>query len=57
MPHYFALFSIVFMMGFVMVFDGLHRKNRLIRLFRSINLFSSDEVGRLQAIWEACQDS
>jgi len=26
-PH-FALLSIVFMMGFVMLFDGIHRRNQ-----------------------------
>ena len=56
MTHYFALHSLVFMMGFVAVFDGFHRKSRVTRILRSINLFTSDEVNRLQAIWEACQE-
>jgi hypothetical protein len=55
--NYYALFSIVFTMGFVVVFDGLHQKNRLGRMLRSINFFSSEEVSQMQAIWEACQDS
>lgn len=57
MPNFCALYSIVFMMGFVIVYDGLHTRNRLLRLFRSVSLLSSDEVNRLQAIWAACQDS
>jgi hypothetical protein len=44
-------------MGFVIVFDGVHQKNRIVRLFRSIKFFSSEEVNQLQAIWSACQDS
>ena len=49
-----ALHAISFMMAFVLVFDELHSRHRLIR---SIHLFSSDELSRLQAIWAACQDN
>jgi len=55
--NYYALYSIVFTMGFVIVFDGVHQKNRIVRLFRSIKFFSSEEVNQLQAIWIACQNS
>jgi len=54
---YYALYSIVFTMGFVIVFDGVHQKNRIVRLFRSMKFCSSEEVSQLQAIWIACQDS
>lgn len=57
MTHYVALDSVVFMIGFVVVFDGFHRKNRLSSLFRSISFLSPEEVNRVQAIWEACQNS
>lgn len=57
MPNYFALNSIVFMMAFVLLFDGLHRKNRIVRMFRSLKLLSLDEVNQLQVIWSACQDT
>jgi hypothetical protein len=54
---YYALYSIVFTMGFVIVFDGVHQKNRIVRLFRSMKFCSPEEVSQLQAIWIACQDS
>jgi hypothetical protein len=57
MYNYYALYSIVFTMGFVAVFDNLHRRKRLVRLFRSINFLTSEEVNQVQSIWEACQDS
>jgi hypothetical protein len=57
MVNYSALSSIVFMMGFVFLFDGLHQRNRLTKLFRSISLCSPEEVNQVQAIWAACQDS
>jgi len=57
MSNYFALYSVVFMIGYVFVFDGIHRRNRLLRLFRSITLLTPQEVNQVQAIWAACQDS
>lgn len=42
------------MMAFVVVFDGLHRRHRL---FRNLSFFTSDELDRLQTIWEACQEN
>ena len=56
MTHYCALFSLVFMMSFVMVFDSVHQRKRLGRLFSSIALMSQDELSRIQSIWSACQD-
>ncbi len=57
MEHYCALWSIVFMMGFVMVFDGSHHRKRIDRLFRSVNLFTQDELNQVRAIWAACQEN
>jgi hypothetical protein len=56
MTHFFALWSIVFMMGFVVTFDNIHNKNRTKRLVRSLALMSNDEVDQMRAIWCACQD-
>jgi hypothetical protein len=56
MTHYCALFSLVFMMSFVMVFDSAHHRKRFGRLFSSITLMSQDELSRIQSIWAACQD-
>jgi len=57
MEHYCALWSIVFMMSFVMVFDGSHHRKKLAKLFGSVNLFSQDELERVRAIWAACQEN
>ncbi len=54
MTNYFALYAVIFMIGFVLVFDGHHQRTRLIR---SIHLLTSEELTNLQAIWDACQDS
>ena len=54
MTHLYALHSVIFMMAFVLVFDALHHRHRL---FRGLNLFSADELDRLQSIWEACQET
>jgi len=56
MSQYFALWSIVFGMGFVLVFDRVHGRNRLNRLLRSINLMSRKEMENLLSLWLACQD-
>jgi len=57
MQHYFALLSIVFMMSFVIVFEGSHHRKKLQRLFCSLNLISTDEMNQVRAIWAACQES
>jgi len=57
MEHYCALYSIVFMMSFVFVFEGSHHRKRLERLLHSLNLFSQDELSQVRAIWSACQES
>jgi len=55
MANYMALFSIVFTMSFVVLFDDVHRRNRCNRVLSS--LLSRDELDRLRTIWEACQES
>ncbi len=57
MANYSALFSIVFMMSYVVLFDAVHWRKRINRLFCSSSLLSTDEVGRLAAIWSACQEA
>ena len=57
MEHYCALSSIIFMMAFVIVFDGAHHRKKLERLFRSLNFFDQDELDRVRAIWAACQET
>jgi len=57
MEHYYALYSIVFMMSFVFVFDGSHHRKRLERLLHTLNLFSQDELDQVRAIWAACQEN
>ena len=57
MERYCALSSIIYMMGFVMVFESSHHRKRLERLFCSVNLFSSDELDQVRAIWAACQET
>ena len=49
----FALLSIVYMMGFVYLFDRMHYRHKL----RVPNLISTQELDQIQAIWFACQDT
>ena len=56
MTHYCALWSMVFMMSFVFLFDGVHQRGRLRRLLASINLMSSDELDQIRTTWAACQE-
>jgi hypothetical protein len=56
MSRYFALLSIVFMMGFVMVFDKVHLENRNAR-FCLTGVLSRQEVDQLLRILMACQES
>jgi hypothetical protein len=57
MPHYAAfLQSIVFMIGFVWLFDRQHQRHRLHRLFATAALMTQelDWIRRIQA---ACEDA
>ena len=53
MAQQFALLSIVYMMGFVMVFDRIHWR----RHSWSRNLMSKEDVARIMRILEASQDA
>ena len=53
MNGHFALLSIVYMMGFVYLFDSMHCRHKLC----VPNLISTEELDRIQAIWFACQDT
>ena len=54
MSHYAALCALVFMIGFVSVFDVQHQRRRFRRLFESFALMSSDELDRIRRIQAAC---
>jgi hypothetical protein len=55
MPHYYALLSIVFMMGFVAIFDRMHVGNRIAR-FCHVGLMSQEEARKVVCILGACRD-
>jgi hypothetical protein len=55
MSHYFALLSIVYMMGFVLVFDNFHLRRCNARFWKT-GLLSRAEVERLMKILSACQE-
>jgi len=57
MTHYAALYSIVFMMGFVYLFDLQHHRHRLARLFASITLMSPEELDWIRRIQSACDEA
>jgi len=50
-----SLLSIVFMMGFVMVFERVH-EDRLDSRFCAMNLMGRQDVDRIMQILAACQD-
>jgi len=56
MPQYAALLSIVYMMGFVLVFDKMHWRHKHVWESWSPNLMSQAESERLLKILEASQD-
>jgi hypothetical protein len=57
MSHYASLYSIVFMIGFVCVFDLRHQRQRLCRLFASVILMTPDELDRIRRIQSACLEA
>ena len=57
MSDHFALLSLVYSIGFVLLFDRLHYRHKLAGWLRGLNLMSRDELDRVQAIWLACQDN
>jgi len=56
MSHYFALYSIIFMMSVVMVFDRTHFRKRYAH-FCEKNLLNSRDIDRLRNILKACQEN
>jgi hypothetical protein len=44
------------MMSFVMLFDRVHYKNKLLKWLRG-GLMSREELDQIQAIWAACQEN
>ena len=57
MTSHYALLSIVYMMSFVLLFDRVHFKNKLVAWLNGGNLLSRDDLDQLQAIWAACQEN
>jgi len=57
MSHFAALHSIVFMIGFVSMFDLRHRRRRLQRLLASITLMTPEELDRIRRIQSACAEA
>jgi hypothetical protein len=57
MTHYAALFSIVFMIAFVSMFDVGHKRRRLCRLIASVTLMTSEELDRIRKIQSACLEA
>lgn len=54
MNQFYALLSMVFMMGFVLIFDRVHRAGYISR-FCDSNLLSAGEVDQLRKIAMACE--
>jgi len=50
MPHYATLYSIVFMIGFVYLFDRRHQRRRFWRLLASVVLMPPEEVDLIRKI-------
>ncbi|HJZ97486.1 MAG TPA: hypothetical protein VKE70_13345 [Candidatus Solibacter sp.] len=57
MSQYAALYSIVFMMAFVLVFDRRHQRRRFYRLFTAAELMSSQELDQIRKIQSACDEA
>jgi hypothetical protein len=55
MSNHFALFSMIFMMSFVVLFDDVHRRNRCTRVLSG--LMTREELDRLLSLWTACHDA
>jgi len=56
MTHFAALYSIVFMIAFLCVFDGRHRRLRFYRLFTTTALMAPDELDLVRRIQLACAE-
>jgi len=53
--HHFALLSLIYMIGFVALFDCRHLKGLNARFCKN-GLMSHDDVNRLLSIMSACQE-
>jgi hypothetical protein len=56
MQQYYSLLSVVFMIGFVFVFDNLHQERSDTR-FCSFGLMGAQDMNRILQILAACQDN
>lgn len=56
MSHYAALYSIVFMIGFVYLFDFRHQRHRLCRLLASVVLMTPTEVDLIRKIQASSEE-
>ena len=57
MSHYAALESIVFMVGFVCLFDFRHERHRLSGLLASLWLMTPQELDLIRKIQLACKEA
>jgi hypothetical protein len=55
MSQYFALYSLIFMIAFVGLFDCMHLDKKNARFLKN-GLLSSEELGQLRRILVACQE-
>lgn len=56
MASHCALLSIVYMITFVLLFDRMHFKKKLVNWLKGDHLMSNQELDQIQAIWAACQE-
>lgn len=57
MSHYAALQSIVFMIGFVSVFELRHQRQRFWHRFISVALMTPVELVQIRKIQTACEEA
>ncbi|MGA2197617.1 MAG: hypothetical protein ABSH40_20305 [Bryobacteraceae bacterium] len=56
MSHYYALLSMVYMISFVLLYDRVRLKKCDARFVENC-LLKAQDIGRLQSILAACQES
>jgi hypothetical protein len=57
MSQYAALYSIVFMISFICLFEFQHQRHRLSRLFASVALMSAQDLDQIRKIQSACEEA
>ena len=57
MAAQYALLSLIYMIGFVILFDRFRYKRKLVHWLRSSKLMDQREVEQIQAILTACQEN